>query len=157
MQSFSFLLFRDYLKKCKFLEICQIFGIFRNMRVFINFTRNIYDKEPYNGFYYWYGVQVYFIISGILCILGNLYIIVLFLKFKKLREHLCNWLIFYLCIPALYAAPRASGIFIFQRTVGNLRRRLLEVSIIFWYKAQNSFAARIELGLYGRKFLHAVK
>jgi len=25
----------------------------------------------------------------------------------------------------LYAAPRASGIFIFQRTVGNLRRRLL--------------------------------
>ena len=58
---------------------------------------NYYNSPPFNGFAYSTLVQVYFIASGALAIIGNLYLIVLFIIFSKLRQLQCNWLIIFLC------------------------------------------------------------
>ena len=57
---------------------------------------DIYSKPPFNTFGYSKVVQVYYIISGILTIIGNSYLIFLFILFQKLRQIQCNWLIAYL-------------------------------------------------------------
>jgi hypothetical protein len=57
---------------------------------------NIYSKPPFDGFGYSRFMQIYFITSGFLTIIANLYIIVLFALYKKLRQLQCNWLIVYL-------------------------------------------------------------
>jgi hypothetical protein len=56
-------------------------------------TDPVYNTLPYTR-----PMQAYYIIFGSLSALGNLYLILLFGKFSKLREIQCNWLIIFLCV-----------------------------------------------------------
>jgi hypothetical protein len=57
---------------------------------------DIYSQNPFDSFVYSRYIQIYYIISGILSIFGNFYIVLLFVTFKKLRKFQCNWIITYL-------------------------------------------------------------
>uniref|UniRef100_A0A914BUX4 G-protein coupled receptors family 1 profile domain-containing protein n=1 Tax=Acrobeloides nanus TaxID=290746 RepID=A0A914BUX4_9BILA len=65
-----------------------------------NSTQYSYYKDPaYIGITYDRLFYAYTIVVGGLSAIGNLYIILLFTQFSKLRSVLCNWLIVYLCVP----------------------------------------------------------
>lgn len=61
-------------------------------------TIDFYNSPPFNGFPYSGWVKAYYLIVGSLSAIGNLYLIVLFVVFSKLRQLQCNWLIIFLCI-----------------------------------------------------------
>lgn len=64
----------------------------------MNGTYAYFDNPIYQDFSYTTLGQVYFITIGLLSMLGNSYLIVLFVKYKNLREILCNWLIVFISI-----------------------------------------------------------
>uniref|UniRef100_A0A914ERM8 G-protein coupled receptors family 1 profile domain-containing protein n=1 Tax=Acrobeloides nanus TaxID=290746 RepID=A0A914ERM8_9BILA len=57
---------------------------------------SVYSKPPFDSFSYSKLAQAYYIISGILTIFGNGFLIFLFILYKKLRQIQCNWIIAYL-------------------------------------------------------------
>uniref|UniRef100_A0A914DJE5 G-protein coupled receptors family 1 profile domain-containing protein n=1 Tax=Acrobeloides nanus TaxID=290746 RepID=A0A914DJE5_9BILA len=59
--------------------------------------QDYYNSAPFDGFSYSSYVQAYYFTTGILSTIGNLYIIILFVTFIKLRQLQCNWLIVFLC------------------------------------------------------------
>lgn len=68
------------------------------------------NDSTYTVFSYSDLAQIYYIICGSIAALGNLYLIVLFIKFSKLRDTHCNWLIILLSLSDFLIGKQFSGI-----------------------------------------------
>jgi hypothetical protein len=64
----------------------------------MNSSNYTYFADPgYQDIRYTIPTQIYYLIFGTMSILLNLYLILLFAKYHKLRINQCNWLIIFLC------------------------------------------------------------
>uniref|UniRef100_A0A914DDH2 G-protein coupled receptors family 1 profile domain-containing protein n=1 Tax=Acrobeloides nanus TaxID=290746 RepID=A0A914DDH2_9BILA len=68
------------------------------MSTWLNFSNYSYANDPlYDTMMYHRFSLYYYIIVGGLSAIGNIYLVILFLLYSKLRSSQCNWLIIYLC------------------------------------------------------------
>lgn len=89
-----------------------------------------YFTDPtYQDIKFSFPIQIYYIISGALATFLNFYPIFLFIKFSKLRDTPCNWIIISQCISEILI-----GYGTFMRGVTNLyavNSTIIDFSLIF--------------------------
>jgi hypothetical protein len=63
---------------------------------------NYQNDSTYSAINFTRPTQVYYIALGLLATIGNLYLVLLFIKFSKLRATQCNWFIIFLCVSDVF-------------------------------------------------------
>jgi hypothetical protein len=96
----------------------------------VDLSNHSYSVDPtYQDAKYSLVTQIYYIMSGTLSILLNLYLIILFVIFNRLRTAQCNWLIVFQCISEIFIGYSA-----FMRAVILLcafNNNIIEFNVIF--------------------------
>uniref|UniRef100_A0A914E0G5 G-protein coupled receptors family 1 profile domain-containing protein n=1 Tax=Acrobeloides nanus TaxID=290746 RepID=A0A914E0G5_9BILA len=111
----------------------------------VDLSNYSYSVDPnYQDAKYTYVTQIYYIMSGTLSILLNLYLIILFVIFNKLRTAQCNWLIIFQCISEIFIGYGAiMRAVIFLCAVDN---NIIEFNVIFCTFTVGLFAFGYRLG-----------